>query len=133
MSDKRERNIRTLGTRSPIEIDAERTLTELLSGKEVSEPIKTGKKIIQTPDSETTIEYELALDPRTGEQQIVEHVSTTKHECGRCDRLSSQLTGCYYCGTKVCGACITSFTDAEGYTWRGVCLSCLAGLTKTRR
>ncbi len=123
----------TQKTRTAIEADLEETLTELLSGKSSSEPVKIGKKIVQTPDSETTIVYELAVDGQTGKQQVVEHISTTKKECGRCDRLSSQLTSCGFCHTRVCGACITTYITRGGYAEEMVCASCLEGIMKTSK
>jgi hypothetical protein len=123
------------GRRSPVktsvETDLDKTLTELLSGRETSEPVRIGKKIVKTLDSETTIEYELAVDPRTGQQQVVEHIKTTKQECGRCGRLTSQLKSCRFCTMNVCGACITTYIVEGGYSNTGVCLSCLDGITKT--
>ncbi len=102
--------------------------------EEQSEPIKVGKKIIKTPDSETTIEYELAVDPRTGQQQVVEHISTTKQECGRCGKYTSQRQHCTQCSTQVCGECITAFSYGYGsapYGTHKVCKSCLEGLSKS--
>lgn len=119
------------GTKTPIETDLDKTLRELLTGRESSEPVRVGKKIVKTLDSETTIEYELTLDPRTGQQQIVEHISTTKQECGRCGRLSSQLKDCRFCHTMVCGSCITTYIAGGSYAEPQVCMSCLDGIRKT--
>lgn len=128
MNEKRERKSVTIGNRTPLEIDAERTLAELLSGRELHEPIKSGKKIIKTPDSETTIEYELGLDSRTGQQEIIEHVTTTKRECALCGRYTSQLRACDHCKMEICGACITSYH--RGIDNISVCKSCFEGLSR---
>jgi hypothetical protein len=136
LSDQERRVVRPFKTKSPVEFDVERTITELLSGQEHSEPVKVGKKIIKTPDSETTVEYELAVDPRTGQQQVVEHISTTKQECGRCGKFTSQRQACSQCETKVCGECITTFYYGFGsspYGTHKVCKSCFEGLSKSWR
>jgi hypothetical protein len=74
LSENRDRRLaRTLGAKSPLERDVEKSITELLVGKESGEPVRVGKKIVRTPDSETTITYELVVNPRTGQQEVIEN------------------------------------------------------------
>ena len=81
MSEHFQRKGNRSSERSAIEADVERTLAELLSGKEPGETVRTTKKIIKTPNSETTITYELEVNSRTGQQEVAEHITTTKEEC----------------------------------------------------
>jgi iron only hydrogenase large subunit-like protein len=89
----------------------EKSITELLVGKESGEPVRVGKKIVRTPDSETTITYELAVNPRTGQQEVVENIKTTKKECAICGGYFSQVLTCADCGVRVCA------NDSRQHTW----------------
>jgi len=127
LSDQRRKSDQLYG-KTAVEADIERTLADLLSGKEASEPVRTAKKIIKTADSETTITYELQVNPRTGQQEVVEHIATTKEECARCGRYTSQRRQCHRCGLEVCGSCITTYETSLSYLT--VCKSCYEGLPK---
>lgn len=128
MSEQLRRKAGPLSGKSAIEVDIERTLADLLSGKELTEPVRTAKKIIKTADSETTVMYELQVNPRTGQQEVVEQITTTKEECARCGRYTSQRRQCPKCYLEVCGSCITSYEFSYG-TYP-VCKSCYEGLSK---
>jgi len=107
MTEKDEKKFKqALNTKSSIEADFENTLIQLLSGREpaeVTQPIKTAKKIIKTPDSQTTIEYKLGIDPQTGKQEVVVNVTSTKRECSICGTQASSVYVCQSCGQQVCG------------------------------
>jgi len=113
MSSKGER--RSISDKTALEKDAERTITDLLVGKEVKEPVRVGKKIIQTGDSQTTITYELTVNPNTGQQEVVERISTNKKECGTCGSYVSQLYSCSLCGKQVCGRHFGSLEVVDGH------------------
>lgn len=81
----------------------ERNVTDLLFGKE-GEPIKVGKKVIKTPDSQTTITYELMVNPRTGQQEVVENIETTKKECAICNGHFAQINNCADCHNQICAS-----------------------------
>jgi len=130
LSEPRRKTNLLSGT-SAIEADVDRTLADLLSGKETSERVRTAKKIIKTADSETTITYELEVNPRTGQQEVVEHIITTKEECARCGRYTSQRRECPRCNLEVCGSCVTTYKDSQAYQgYYTVCKSCYEGLSK---
>jgi hypothetical protein len=94
---------KSISDKTSLERDIERSITDLLVGKQVNEPIKVGKKIIQTGDSQTTITYELTVNPETGQQEVIERISTNKKECSTCGSYVSQLNTCTLCGKQVCG------------------------------
>lgn len=97
--------------KSPLERDIEKSITDLLLNKEGGEPVRVGKKIVKTPDSETTITYELSVNPRTGQHEVVEHIETTKKECAICNGFFSQVVSCEDCGVRVCS------NDSRQYSW----------------
>ena len=90
------RDERRISNKTAIERDAERTITDLLVGKEVKEPIRVGKKIIQTGDSQTTITYELNVNPNTGQQEVVERISTSKKSVALVVRTFRNSTHAHY-------------------------------------
>ncbi len=129
MSDRERRETRGFQGKTPIEQDMERTITDLILGNETKEPIRIGKKIIKSPDSETTIEYELSVDPSSGKQEVIEHITTNKKECAKCSRYTTQLRECDYCHMNLCNACMT--TIFVGHWEHKTCKSCYDGLAKT--
>jgi hypothetical protein len=132
MSEEPRRKGDRLGGRSALEADIDRTLAELLSGTETSEAVRTAKKIIKTPDSETTVTYELQVNPRTGKQEVIENVITSKKECSTCGTYVSRLYRCSFCGKEVCGRHYGSVDVVTAYyesphpltDKRGVCSNC---------
>ncbi len=111
LNENRDKRPGVFGTKSSLERDVERSITDLLVGKDSGEPIRIGKKIVKTPDSFTTITYELVVNPQTGQQEVVENVETTKHECAICGGHYSQVLTCADCGVRVCA------NDSRQHTW----------------
>ena len=116
MSDKVEkRTSPAFGTKTPMERDIEKTITDLIVGKETGEPVKIGKKIIRTADSETTITYELVVNPRTGQQEVIENIVSNKRQCSTCGAYVSTLYTCSLCGKAVCGQHYGSIETVDGF------------------
>ncbi len=107
------------GSKSTLEDDMDRTITELLS-KAVA---RKATRIIKTVDEETKEEYEVKMD--SGEPIIVKTIQSTKRECAICGRKVTQIFECKApgCGALVCGKHKrTSASFTGGY--KTICLSC---------
>jgi hypothetical protein len=106
-----------LSTKTQLEREIEKTISDLLVGKETSEPIRMGRKIIKTLDEDTKIEYEIAVNQRTGQQEIVEHILSNKKQCSMCGAnvSISSIYDCELCGKQVCGRHYGSISIVDGY------------------
>jgi ribosomal protein L37AE/L43A len=106
-----------LATKTQLEREIEKTISDLLVGKETSEPIRMGRKIIKTLDEETKIEYEIVVNQRTGQQEIVEHILSDKKQCSMCraNVSKSSIYRCELCGKQVCGLHYGSLQVIDGY------------------
>ncbi|MGP8128676.1 MAG: hypothetical protein ACLP9D_12830 [Candidatus Bathyarchaeia archaeon] len=107
MPEEKRKQLRAPETNA-IQQDFQRTVADLSQGK-IPEELITKKRIVKTPDSETTVEYELKIDQSTGQQYVEERWTTTKQECAICGRFTSQTRACDFCGNKVCGQCLRSY------------------------
>jgi len=118
LSERQERKFENpLATKTQLEREIEKTITDLLVGKETSEPIRMGRKIIKTLDEETKIEYELIVNQRTGQQEIVEHILSDKKQCSMCGAnvSKSSIYKCELCGKQVCGRHYGSISIVDSY------------------
>lgn len=91
----------------------------------IEPPRRKLRRVIREGDGAvTTVEYNVTVDPRTGEQQVEVNVLTNKMECAQCGRLVSRwrLYECRDCFKKVCGTCLTSRKIFLGE--KPVCLTC---------
>jgi ribosomal protein S14 len=122
MTEERRKQLRPAEF-SAVQRDFDRTITDLGGGK-ISQELMTKKRIVKTPDSETTIEYELKVDPTTGQQYVEEKWTTTKVECAVCGRYASQVRKCEYCGNKICGQCVRNYYAGDYIGNKLTCKSC---------
>ena len=84
--------------KSTIEADMDRVIAELLD----SANVKRATKILTMPDSETRHEYEIKINPATGQPEVLETVTSTKHECAICGKPFAQTFVCFKCKARVC-------------------------------
>jgi hypothetical protein len=107
ISPKRKEN--TLSRKTVVEIDTEKVLDQLFPQSMPALPQLPQRRIRKTitmgDGSHTTFEYLVTVDPKTGEQNVEENISTDKSECENCGRLTAQLHQCPRCGKEVCGFC----------------------------
>jgi ribosomal protein L37AE/L43A len=118
LSERRERKFANpLDSKTQIEREIEKTVSDLLVGKEAGEPIKIGKKIVKTLDEDTKIEYELVVNRRTGQQETVEHIISDRKQCSVCHANLSRscIYTCELCGKQVCGREYGSIQVIEDY------------------
>ena len=93
-----DREVRRLRVEPSAEF--ERMLSNILTGS--AETIKEVERIIGSPDSETKLNYEVQVDPRTGKQKVIEKFTTTKKECAICGGYFAQIFVSEYCKAQVC-------------------------------
>ena len=107
------------------EFEMDRLLTELFPQPATERPTRKLRRVIKEGDGATTaVDYNITVDPNTGQQQVDVRVLTNKRECSQCGRLVSawKLYECRDCYKKVCGACLTSRKIFLGD--KPVCLNC---------
>lgn len=88
-----------------------REFEKILSQLQSSENVKEVQRIVKTPDSETKYDYEIQVDPLTGNQKVVERFTTTKKECAMCGGYFAQVFKCEECKAQVCA------NDSRYHTW----------------
>lgn len=111
----REKKLRNLVVEPSAEF--EKMLSELR--KSPPETLKEVEKVIQTPDSETKLTYEIQVDPSTGKQKVIEKFTTTKKECAICNGYFSKLYYCGECGAQVCANDLRQYTSTRWETLTG--------------
>jgi len=110
---------------SQAESDMNRVTGELFPEPTPEQPRRRLRRVIRDGDGGVTaVDYDVTVDPRTGEQQVNVNVLTNKKECPQCGRLVAawKLYECYDCGKRVCGACLTSRKVFLGD--KPVCITC---------
>jgi hypothetical protein len=107
------------------ESDMDRVFGQLFPQPTVEPPKRNLRRVIREGDgSATAVNYNVTVDPMTGEQRVDVRVLTNKRECAQCGRLVSplRLYECRDCFKKICGACLTSRKIFLGD--KPVCLTC---------
>lgn len=92
----------------------EKMLSKLLATG--GETVKEVERVIQSPDSETKITYEVQVDPLTGKQRVTEKFTTSKRECAICNGYFAHVLTCGDCGAQVCAS---DSRRASWVTWVG--------------
>jgi hypothetical protein len=107
------------------EFDIDRVFGNLFPQPTIQPPRRKFRRVVREGDgSVTVVDYNVAVDPRTGEQRVGVNVLTNKMECAQCGRLVNprKLYECRDCFKRVCGACLTSRKIFLGE--KPVCLTC---------
>ncbi len=95
--------------KTPPSVQFEKILSQMLQGS--SESVKQVERVLSTPDSQTSITYEVQVDSGSGKQKVIERFTTTKRECAICTASFSQVFECADCGARVCAA------DSRHHSW----------------
>ena len=91
-----------LPRKKPFVIEPSAEFEKLLSQVVGSESVKHVERLIKTPNSETKLNYEIQVDPTTGQQKVVESFVTTKKECALCGGYFAQTFICADCRAQIC-------------------------------
>jgi len=121
----RRRREGTAPFESQPEYEMDRVLGQLFPQPAVEPPRRNLRRVIREGDGGiTAVDYDVTVDPRTGEQRVDVKVLTNKVACSQCGRLVTawKLYECQDCFKKVCGACLTSRKIFLGE--KPVCLTC---------
>ena len=121
----RRRRLGVAPFESQPEYDMDRVFGQLFPQPAVEPPRRRLRRVIREGDGAVTaVDYNVTIDPRTGEQRVDLKVLTNKMECPQCGRLVTpwKLYECHDCFKRVCGACLTSRKIFLGD--KPVCLTC---------